>query len=181
MGVIILFFMIAVPIAEIALFIEVGGRIGVWPTVATVIVTAMIGTALLRHQGFATLARAQESLARNRFPVHELFDGLCLFAAGALLLTPGFLTDAVGFLLFVPPVRALLGRWLMAWMAASGRVQMHGFPPGPGPGTAGGPGSGPGGVVIDGEFHEVEEPVNGDAGGGNGPPRLDAEDPPPRP
>jgi len=160
MGIILLFVMIAVPIAEIALFIEVGGEIGVWPTVAAVVITAMIGTALLRWQGFATLMRAQENLAQNRFPMRELFDGLCLFAAGALLLIPGFLTDGVGFLLFVPPFRALLRKWLGAWLKASGRVQMHGFPPGAGgagPGT--GPGGGPGGgVVIDGEFQEVEEP-----------------------
>jgi UPF0716 family protein affecting phage T7 exclusion len=99
---------IAVPIVEIAVFIEVGGRIGVWSTVGVVILTAVMGTALLRQQGLSVLFRIQENLEANRMPVQELFDGVCLVLAGALLLTPGFVTDAIGFLLFVPPFR----RWL---------------------------------------------------------------------
>lgn len=108
----ILLAFIAIPIAEIALFIEVGGFIGLWPTIAIVIATAMAGTALIRKQGLNTLQRAQHEMDAQRLPVRELFDGLCLVFAGALLLTPGFLTDAVGFALLVPPLRALLGGYL---------------------------------------------------------------------
>lgn len=104
---------IAVPIIEIAVFIEVGGRIGMWSTVGIVILTAMLGTALLRQQGLSVLFRIQENLRANRMPVQELFDGVCLVLAGALLLTPGFVTDAVGFLLFVAPFR----RWLAGVIA----------------------------------------------------------------
>ena len=110
MALLILLLFIAVPVIEIALFIQVGGVIGLWSTIGVVILTAMLGTALLRHQGLDTLRRVQESLAENRMPVVEMFDGLCLVMAGALLLTPGFMTDAFGFLLFVPPFRALSHR-----------------------------------------------------------------------
>lgn len=108
MGLLLLIAFIATPIVEIALFIEAGDRFGLWPTLAAVILTAVIGTALLRWQGIATWTRASQSLQRGIFPVNEVFAGLCLVAAGALLLTPGFLTDAIGFLLFLPPVRMLL-------------------------------------------------------------------------
>ena len=92
MGLVILFVMIGVPIAEIMAFIEVGGYLGLWPTIGVVILTAIIGTGLLKWQGLATLYSAQESLLQNRFPLDEVFDGLCLILAGALLLTPGFIT-----------------------------------------------------------------------------------------
>ncbi|NKB49294.1 MAG: FxsA family protein [Alphaproteobacteria bacterium] len=111
----ILLAFIGVPLIEIALFIQVGGLIGLWPTIAIVIATAMAGTALIRRQGLNTLQRAQQEMDAQRLPVRELFDGICLIFAGAMLLTPGFLTDAVGFTLLVPPLRALLGRYI--WRA----------------------------------------------------------------
>ena len=148
MGFLILFLLIAVPLVEIAVFIAVGERIGLWPTLALVVVTAMAGTALLRHQGLSTLARAQESLAQDRFPMAEVFDGVCLLVAGALLLTPGFVTDGAGLLLFVPTLRAALRRALARHLVAAGRVQM--WPEGPPRGTAG-----DGAKVIDGEYHEI--------------------------
>lgn len=123
MGLVLLLVMIAVPLVEIAVFIQVGGWIGLVPTLATVVITAFIGTALLRHQGLSTLTKARESLALGRFPVSEVFDGLCLVFAGALLLTPGFVTDAVGFLLFVPVLRTILRQRLGHFLLASGRVQ----------------------------------------------------------
>ncbi len=111
----ILLAFIGVPLIEIALFIKVGGLIGLWPTIAIVIVTALAGTALIRHQGFNPLQRAQQEMDAHRLPVRELFDGVCLLFAGALLLTPGFLTDAVGFALLLPPLRRLLGNYV--WRA----------------------------------------------------------------
>jgi UPF0716 protein FxsA len=110
MGLFLLIAFIATPIVEIALFIEVGDHFGLWPTLAAVVLTAIIGTALLRWQGVATWTRASQSLQRGVFPVNEVFAGLCLVAAGALLLTPGFLTDTIGFLIFLPPIRVLLAR-----------------------------------------------------------------------
>ena len=108
---------IVVPIVEIAILIQVGGAIGAWRTVALIVITALIGTALLRAQGLRTLQAAQQSLQRNEMPVRELFDGACLLVAGVLLLTPGFVTDTFGLLLFVPPVRALLRSGLWRWLS----------------------------------------------------------------
>jgi len=157
MAVVLLLLMIGVPIAEIAVFIEVGGRIGLGPTLGTVVLTAAIGTALLRHQGLATLRRFQESLAQNRMPMTELFDGLCLLVAGALLLTPGFVTDGVGLVLFFPPARAALRRLLGRYLVASGRAGTGG----PGPG-----GGGP--TVIEADYKDVT-PGRGN-GNNSGPP-----------
>jgi UPF0716 protein FxsA len=158
--------MIGVPIVEIAVFIEVGGRLGLWPTLATIILTAMAGTALLRQQGLATLQRVRESLEANRFPMAEVFDGLCLLVAGALLLTPGFVTDAAGLLLFVPAVRVALRQAFGRYLVASGRLDA--WTEKPGPFAPGG-----GDTVIDGEYHEVP-PEN--AAGNNG---DDTDQPPP--
>ena len=102
MGRLIFLILIITPIVEIAVFIQVGGLIGLWPTLAAIVLTALIGTALLRQQGLATLARAQREMAAQRLPVRELFDGICLLLAGALLLTPGFVTDAIGGALLMP-------------------------------------------------------------------------------
>lgn len=150
MGRILFPLFIAVPIIEIAVFIQAGEWIGLWPTIGCVVLTAAAGAALLRHQGLATLARVQQSLQAGLMPMAELFDGLCLLAAGALLLTPGFFTDAIGLLLFTPPFRAMLARFLGA------RARLH-VAPSPGPG----PGPGHGGPVIDGDFREVDPANNG--------------------
>lgn len=83
----ILIAIILLPMVEIAVFIQVGGLIGVWPTLALILLTTFAGAALLRSQGFATAQRAREALMRNELPVAEVFDGFCLVAAGVLLLT----------------------------------------------------------------------------------------------
>ena len=137
---------VGVPILEIALFIEIGGAIGFWKTIGVVVLTALIGTALLQQQGLATLRKAQASLAENRFPMDEVFDGLCLIFAGALLLTPGFLTDAVGLLMFVPPFRAVLRRGLGRLLAARGHVEVYGAGFSARPDT---------GSVINGDFKDI--------------------------
>lgn len=112
MAILLLAAFIGVPLLEIAVFIEVGDRLGLWNTLAVVILTAFIGTWLLRIQGLATLARVRGQINQGVLPTKELFDGLCLLFAGALLLTPGFVTDTIGFALFVPQIRALLRQWL---------------------------------------------------------------------
>lgn len=103
---------LAVPVIEIGLFIELGGFLGVWPTLALVVLTAIAGTSLLRQQGGATLAKAQQNLNQGVIPLKEVFDAICLLVAGALLLTPGFLTDGLGACLLVPPFRDILRGWL---------------------------------------------------------------------
>lgn len=115
---------IIIPVIEIAVFIHLGGEIGLWNTILLIILTAIMGTWLLRAQGLATLQRAQASLERQVFPVAEVFDGLCLVIAGVLLLTPGFVTDAVGFLLFLPFIRAMLRIWIWTLLARSGNSKI---------------------------------------------------------
>lgn len=103
---------IGVPLIEIALFIQVGGQLGVFNTVALVVLTAIIGVALLRWQGLETLTRARARMERGQMPAREMAEGLMLLVAGALLLTPGFFTDALGFLLLIPHLRYGLFAWL---------------------------------------------------------------------
>jgi len=111
---------VLVPIVEIALFIQVGGAIGLWPTLAIVILTAIAGTILVRTQGLATLAELQRSLQGEGDPTRAIAHGALILAAGLLLLTPGFFTDATGFSLLIPPVRSALIRWGAARFA--GRI-----------------------------------------------------------
>ena len=96
------------------LLIEVGGYIGTVETIALVMLTAVIGIALLRRQGVATLTRGVGRLQRGEVPAQEMAEGILLAVAGALLITPGFITDGVGFILLLPPGRALIARWMLS-------------------------------------------------------------------
>lgn len=100
------------PLAEIATFVVVGGKIGALATVAFTIATSVVGAALMRWQGFGILRRLQRELDRGGSPGRELAHGAMVLLAGVLLLIPGFLTDALGLLLFIPPVRDLAWRFL---------------------------------------------------------------------
>jgi len=119
MALVFLIVLIGLPVMEIAVFIEAGDRIGLWPTVGAILATAAIGLAIIRMQGLTVLARMQENLRIERFPGNELFDGACLLVAGACLITPGFITDSIGFLLLIVPLRRLFGRLL--WRYAERR------------------------------------------------------------
>ncbi len=146
---------ILVPIIEIWLFIQVDSLIGLWPTLASVVLTAVIGTWLLRQQGFAVLMQARSSLEQQKFPLEQVIHGVFLLVAGLLLLTPGFFTDAIGFACLVPPLRLALayGVW--------SKIKDHVHVVHPGmqqePRARGGP-SRDGGPVIDGEIIEDETP-----------------------
>ena len=107
-----------VPIIEIYLLIQVGEEIGAGWTIFLVVATAVLGAGLLRHQGMATLSEAQSRIAQGELPATAMLEGVMLLLAGALLLTPGFFTDALGFLVLIPMLRkrlaqALLNRSLM--------------------------------------------------------------------
>ena len=101
-----------VPLIEIGLFIAIGGVIGLWPTLLGVVVTALIGSAVLRVQGLSLLAEIQRLMNAGRMPAQQLVEGVLLAVAGALLLTPGYFTDAVGFVLLVPTARIAIYRYL---------------------------------------------------------------------
>jgi UPF0716 protein FxsA len=97
-----------VPLLEIYLFIRVGSLIGATPTILVVILTAVIGTMLLRHQGLSTWNRVNQALERGELPAFAMMEGVILLLGGALLLTPGFFTDVLGFLALIPPLRRRL-------------------------------------------------------------------------
>lgn len=97
--------LLVIPISEIAVFILVGGQIGVFPTLAMIFVTAILGTFFLRQQGLGILQKLQSEQNAGRLPGRELVHGAMIMIAGVLLLTPGFVTDSIGFLLFFPPFR----------------------------------------------------------------------------
>jgi UPF0716 protein FxsA len=115
------FFFVAVPVLEIALFIQVGGLLGLFPTLAIVILTAFLGTVLVRSQGLAQVARLQSSFRDMSDPTEPLAHGAMILASGLLLLTPGFFTDAVGFALLVPAVRNAVLRYVR------GRISVQSF------------------------------------------------------
>jgi UPF0716 protein FxsA len=121
MPLLILFGFITLPLLEIGVFIWIGDEIGILATVATTVLTAILGTALVRAQGLATLSKVNDSLNRGEMPVRAVFDGACLLVAGALLLAPGFITDAIGLILFIPFVRAIL----LALLISKAVVTVH--------------------------------------------------------
>jgi len=134
-----------VPLAEIYVLIQVGGVIGALSTVALVVLTAVLGAALIRTQGLATIERMRAALDRGEVPAVEILEGVCLLLAGALLLTPGFVTDSVGFVLLVPRLRR------SAILALLERGVIRSAGPGPR-----GPSGGDGGRVIEGEYRRED-------------------------
>lgn len=139
---------IAVPLIEIALFIQVGGAIGLWPTLLIVVLTALLGTILLRNQGIAALGNLQSSFREMRDPTEPLAHGAMILFSGALLLTPGFFTDALGFALLVPGVRSAVFHYVRS------RVEVRTFSNDPRP-----PYEEPQQPdVVDAEYHEVDPP-----------------------
>jgi UPF0716 protein FxsA len=115
--VLLVFLFIAIPILELYVIIEIGGLIGVLPTLALLLACSLLGAMLLRHQGRGAWRRFNAAIAEQRFPGREVADGLLITIGGALLLTPGFVTDAVGLLLLLPPTRAIVRRLLRAYFS----------------------------------------------------------------
>lgn len=100
--------LLSVPIIEIWILIEIGNQIGALPTIAMIVLTASIGLSLLKRQGLSTLITARQRLENGALPASELVNGVMLAIGGALLLTPGFVTDGFGFLLMFPKTRSLI-------------------------------------------------------------------------
>ncbi len=113
---ILLFLFIFVPIVEIALFVQVGGALGMWPTIALVLVTAVVGASLVRSQGLMTLMSVQQKMQQGEMPAQQIVEGVMLAVCGVFLLTPGFMTDAFGMLVLLPVPRAYLAKALMQRM-----------------------------------------------------------------
>jgi UPF0716 protein FxsA len=132
---------VIVPIIEITLLIQVGQAIGAWYTVGLVLLSAFIGVNMLRHQSLATLSRAQQRLDRQEVPGQEMVEGIILAVGGALLVTPGFVTDVIGFSCLIPPLRQAFVRVLMSrfTLIVAARTSAQGGPFGPHAGPQGGP------------------------------------------
>jgi UPF0716 protein FxsA len=124
-GLLVLVFVVA-PLVELAVIIRVGAEVGVLDTLGLLILLSVLGGWLVKREGISVLRRAQASLAAGRMPGDELLDGVLVLVAGALLLAPGFVSDAVGLLLLLPPVRVLVRRLVAR------RVRARILPPGTG-------------------------------------------------
>jgi len=122
-GILFLLFLL-IPLVEIYFLIKVGNIIGAVPTIALVVFTALLGAMLLRFQGWATLTRSRQVMEQGQLPALEMLEGVLLVFAGALLLTPGFVTDAIGFVFLVPPLRQAIIRWFLS--KSEFRVQQFG-------------------------------------------------------
>jgi len=150
---------IVVPVLELALLIKTGQVIGVWATVALVVATALTGAIIISRQSLAVLRRTLVAVSEGRPPVAPVLEGLFLLLAGALLLTPGLITDAVALALLVPPFRRAVARAAVRWLLRRARLRVkvcggvaHSTPetPRPSPGAANGP-------IIEGEFERLDE------------------------
>jgi UPF0716 protein FxsA len=142
--------LVGVPIIEIGLFIQLGGFLGLWPTLAIVVATALLGSALLRTQGLSTLEELKRTAETGQSPAGPMANGALILVAGLLLLTPGFFTDSFGFILMIPPFRRLLIQWIAT------RAQMKIY--------AGAANSQQPPDIIDGEFEIIDDDEAGDSG-----------------
>ncbi len=117
---------IVVPIAELAVLIQVGQVIGVWWTIAILIADAILGSILMRAQGRAAWRRFNEAMQAGRVPARAVLDGALVMFGGLLMLTPGFITDILGFLLLIPPTRAVVRAVLVRRLAQRLTISMTG-------------------------------------------------------
>lgn len=150
---------VVIPIIEIYVLISLGSMIGALTTIALIVLTAVVGAMLVRSQGFSTYHNVQQQLARGEVPAIEIFEAMFLLVAGALLLTPGFVTDAIGFACLTPPLRKWLIRkvissksWRSQWAANATVVTTDGAAHRT---VCNGEQSRPAGRIIDGEYHDL--------------------------
>lgn len=150
---------VLIPILEIATFIQVDSVVGLPLTLLGILFTAIIGAFLVRQQGFKVLNDARENMAQQKSPVEQVVHGVFILIAGLLLLTPGFLTDSIGFLFLIPVLRLSIAKRVWSWIKANGSINVqtanmstrqnesdYGSQPDP-----------QGGTIIEGEVVEVTE------------------------
>jgi len=140
---------ITIPIAEMYLLILVGSQIGALPTIGLVVLTATVGLWLLKLEGLSTLVRLQDRINQGEIPGQELLEGIMLLIGGALLLTPGFVTDGIGFVCLIPMLRKPIAQWLInrGMMGALGNIHVGGTRVWP---------DQDGSTIIEGEFEEQD-------------------------
>jgi UPF0716 protein FxsA len=126
MALIVLF--VAMPLIEIAVLLKVHSELGMGSTILIVFLTGILGASLARWQGHKAIMEIQRDMAEGRVPAPHIIDGLMIFAAGVVLLTPGLVTDAIGFLILIPIVRREIRVWVRRWIEkkiASGSIQVR--------------------------------------------------------
>ena len=139
---------VGIPLIELYFLIEVGSEIGAIPTIALTIFTAVLGGMMVRVQGFTTALKVREALEREELPAIEMLEGAVLLITGIMLLLPGFITDAIGFLLLVPPIRQGL---LLRYLRSSGVMRTQ-----PPRGDGGAPDGREAPKVIEGEYQRID-------------------------
>ena len=160
---------IAVPLVEMLLLFEVSGQIGGLNTLALVVLTAVIGVQILKRQGLSTLLRANQRLASGQLPAQEIVEGMLLASAGALLLTPGFITDTLGFVFLTGPLRRPMARRIVrsGVVRAAGGSSQFSFFTASGRGQSRSHGPRGGGDVFEGEYSDESRPPLDDNGAGD--------------
>lgn len=118
---------LVIPIVEIFFLIKVGETIGAWPTIFLVVLTAVIGAGLLRQQGLSVLTRFQNNMGQGKLPAQEMVEGIILAVGGALLMTPGFVTDTVGFICLLPFSRQFIAKKVIERSTIQMKAQVSGF------------------------------------------------------
>ena len=152
--------LLALPLVEIALLIKAGGALGFWPVLLIVILSAILGSAVIRQRGLSVLGRVYAEIETGRSGLEPMLDSLLVVTAGILLILPGLMTDSLGLLLLLPPIRTLAARLILPHVIPSPAEDTRGHegrfktrtPNGQ---AAGEPGSGP--VVIDGDYERLGE------------------------
>jgi UPF0716 protein FxsA len=156
-------FLIVVPVLELAVLIKIGQWIGVWATAGLVVITAFTGILIISQQSFTVLRRTLEAVSEGRPPVAQVLDGLFLMTAGALLLTPGLITDVLALILLVPPIRHAVARWSIGQLLRHAPVDADtdDQPPRAGAEQQHRPETAREGPVIEGEFERLGETSTG--------------------
>ena len=154
----LLLLFILVPVAELAIFIALGDKIGLAPTLGIIVLTAILGAYLTKSQGIKALNNYQQALAQGKLPHEEVMDGLMILIAGAVLLTPGFLTDAIGFSLLIPPFRKVVKAIVKERLKGRVNVVSQNVNAATQPFSQGGPARSGGPQVINVEAEVVDDP-----------------------
>ena len=154
-------FLIALPVLELALLIKSGQVVGLWPTLAMVVGAGVLGAVIMSRQGMSVARRTREAIAQGRPPVGPVLDGAFLLLAGALLITPGFLTDVMALALLIPPIRRKVARWCVRRLVERAHVQIKVYEA-RSRGESGPPGGDRvAGPVIEGDFERLGEKARG--------------------
>lgn len=157
MPLLILLLLIGVPLLELAVLIKVGSQIGVLPTIGLLVAIGLLGAYLIRRQGLSAMRKTEQALRQGRVPLEATLDGLALLLAGALMLTPGFLTDILAIGLLIPPIRRWLARAILLRFARRADIDVKVFRHSSRQASHHSDSPPRGGMIIEGEYRRIDE------------------------